>query len=61
MKCNGCKAAISPFLDKESSISNWKVDIFDPDRILTVEGDNLDPEVVISLLHQAGYQGELVS
>ncbi|MHC1706477.1 MAG: heavy-metal-associated domain-containing protein [Bacteroidales bacterium] len=61
VKCQGCRTAITPFLDKEPSISSWKVDIFDPDRILTVEGENVDPAIIIGLLHQAGYQGELMS
>ena len=59
VKCNGCRTAITPFLDNEPSISQWKVDIFDPDRILTIEGEDLDAEHIIDLLHQAGYQGEL--
>jgi copper chaperone len=60
VKCQGCRAAIAPYLDNEPSIESWKVDIFDPDRILTVEGPVLDPAIIIALLHKAGYQGEIV-
>ena len=60
VKCNGCKAAVTPFLDREPTIDSWKVDIFDPERILVAEGDDLVPETVISLLKQAGYQAELI-
>lgn len=60
VKCNGCRAAITPFLDSEPSISNWKVDIFDPERLLTVEGDQLDPQRVIELLKEAGYLAEIL-
>ncbi|MCX6273169.1 MAG: heavy-metal-associated domain-containing protein [Bacteroidetes bacterium] len=59
VKCNGCRAAITPYLDSEPSISGWKVDIFDKDRLLTVEGEALDAGQVISLLKEAGYQAEL--
>jgi copper chaperone len=58
VKCNGCKAAITPYLDNEPSISNWRVDIYDEDRVLTVEGETLDPEVIVGLLKQAGYFAE---
>ena len=60
VKCNGCRTAITPFLDNEPSINSWKVDIFDPDRLLTVEGEELDPQTVIDLLRKAGYQGEVL-
>jgi copper chaperone CopZ len=58
VKCNGCKAAITPYLDNEPSISNWRVDIYDEDRVLTVEGESLEPEVIVGLLKQAGYFAE---
>lgn len=58
VKCNGCKAAITPYLDNEPSISNWRVDIYDENRLLTIEGESLDPEKIIGLLKQAGYQAE---
>lgn len=60
VKCNGCKAAITPFLDNEPTISDWRVDIFDPDRILTVEGETVNAEIVIALLQKAGYKAELI-
>ncbi|MEI6575442.1 MAG: heavy-metal-associated domain-containing protein [Bacteroidota bacterium] len=60
VKCNGCKAAITPFLDNEETISEWRVDIFDPDRILTVEGEDVKASTVIAILEKAGYKAELI-
>ncbi len=60
VKCNGCKKAITPCLDGQANISSWKVDIFDPERILIVEGDDLDPIHIINLLREAGYHAELM-
>lgn len=61
VKCNGCKAAITPFLDNEPSINEWRIDLFDPDHILVVEGDSVTDETVIALLAKAGYKAELVA
>ena len=60
VKCNGCKSAITPFLDNEASIQDWRIDIFDPERILTVEGEEVTAEIVINLLQKAGYKAELM-
>jgi copper chaperone len=61
VKCNGCKQAIAKYLDEDPGIQSWRVDIFDPDRLLTVQGEEVTAEKVISLLRQAGYSGELVA
>ena len=60
VKCNGCKAAITPFLDNEATIADWRIDIFDDNRLLTVEGEHVKPETVVELLRKAGYQAELM-
>jgi len=60
VKCNGCKAAITPFLDNEPTISEWRIDIFDPERMLTVEGEAVQADTVIALLQKAGYKAELM-
>ena len=38
INCGGCKARVSPFLDTLKSIK-WDVDINNPEKILTIEGD----------------------
>jgi copper chaperone len=60
VKCNGCKAAITPFLDNEPTIEDWRIDLFDPEHILIVEGDTLNGDTVIALLAKAGYKAELL-
>lgn len=56
INCNGCKSAVKPFLDKDSRIINWTVDLGSRDRILTVEGDNIYPDEIIKLITAAGYE-----
>ncbi|UJP66493.1 heavy-metal-associated domain-containing protein [Mongoliitalea daihaiensis] len=59
VKCGACVAAITPEMEKLSNIE-WSVDLKNPDRILTVEGDASALEVV-EALKKAGYQGEPIS
>ncbi len=58
INCNGCKSAVAPFLGKESRISGWEVDTDSPDKILTVEGENIDSNEIIELITSAGYRIE---
>jgi copper chaperone CopZ len=41
---------------EEPSIAQWDVDLNDPDRTLTVEGDNLNESRIIELIKKAGYE-----
>jgi copper chaperone len=56
--CNGCKTAVTPFLNKESSIEKWEVDTNHPDKILQVEGESLNKNEIINLITAAGYRIE---
>lgn len=58
--CNGCKSAVTPFLDKETRINKWEVDITHPDKLLKVEGEHIKPQEIIDLITKAGYKIELM-
>ncbi len=60
INCNGCKSAVAPFLNKESRISRWEVDTDIPDKILTVEGENINSNEIIELITSAGYRIEKI-
>lgn len=60
LKCGGCVAAITPFLDKLEGVDSWEVDIGNPERILTVRTSTLQPVEIISAIRAAGYQAEKV-
>lgn len=56
IKCSGCIAAVTPFLNGLSEVSKWEVDTNNPDKVLTIEGsDNLDAEKVVDTIEKAGY------
>jgi copper chaperone len=61
IKCNNCVAKISQYLDESDKISEWKVDLENPDRILTVTGDELTPEYIKDTLLKAGYKAEEIN
>ncbi len=55
IKCNGCIAKVTPFLDGEKQVSRWKVDLENPERILSVISETISSESVVDLLKKAGY------
>jgi len=57
IKCGGCIATVTPFLDAKEEISTWAVNTDSPDKILTVEGD-VSASTVIETLNKAGFQAE---
>ncbi|MDF2449750.1 MAG: hypothetical protein K0R26_2254 [Bacteroidota bacterium] len=60
IKCSGCLAKVAPLLNNESSIQKWDVDIYTPDKILTVESHTGDSESIIKSVEKAGFQIESI-
>lgn len=59
IKCGGCIATVTPFLNDLETVQSWKVDVDDADKVLTVEGSASAPEV-IDVLNKAGYKAEKI-
>ncbi len=57
IKCTGCIATVTPFLDEAVGESQWEVDLTDPARTLTVKTE-ADKDVVVKALEKAGYKAE---
>jgi copper chaperone len=53
-------AAVSSFLDKESNITNWQVDTDSEDKILSISGENIDPQTIENGLNEVGYKAEVL-
>jgi copper chaperone CopZ len=60
VRCKGCIATVTPFLNRLERLKKWSVDLEDPRRILTAEGNDLIPEQIIRALEQAGYRAEQI-
>ena len=59
IKCSGCVANVTPFLNEALGEGNWEVDYNDPSKILTVVGENDKPKI-IRAVERAGYTAEVL-
>lgn len=59
IKCSGCVANVTPFLNDALGEDNWKVDFNNPAKILTVVGEK-DTAKVIQAVEKAGYKAEVL-
>jgi len=55
INCGGCVAKVTPKLNETKGIITWKVDTDNPDKVLTVETDNLPREAIIEIVKKAGF------
>ncbi|MBC3538301.1 copper chaperone [Rufibacter immobilis] len=58
IKCGGCVATVTPFLNNEKSVEKWQVDTNNPDKILTVEGSTVSEQEVVEAVEKAGFKIE---
>jgi copper chaperone len=60
IKCQGCLATVTPFMEQLEGVVTWSVDLTHPRRVLTIEGSGISPENVIAVISKAGYQANQV-
>lgn len=58
IKCNGCIAAVTPYLNSLKGIGKWQVDLSHPQKILTVEVSDPSQADICGALAKAGYKAE---
>ncbi len=56
MKCGSCVATVTPFLNNVEGVDKWDVDTANPEKILTVSGDNVDENAVTEAVEKAGFK-----
>lgn len=64
INCLGCVHEIKPHLDKleqSHDIEHWKVDLNNPDYMLTIETNNMTREEVEAVIQTAGFKAQPVS
>jgi copper chaperone len=59
IKCSGCVAKVTPFLDEALGKDNWEVDYNNPLKVLTVVEEK-DQAKVIKAVEKAGYKAEVL-
>jgi copper chaperone len=60
IKCDGCLAKVSPFLNGLEDIRKWDVNILTPEKILTVETASLSSGEIQAAVREAGFTAEEV-
>ena len=58
INCSDCVAKVTPALNENADIKEWKVDTTNPNKILTVQTDNLAEEDVKTIINKAGFRAE---
>ena len=61
IKCGGCVATVTPFLNQSVGEGNWQVDTQNPDKLLTVKTVGVTADTVKKTVQQAGYKAEVLS
>lgn len=59
IQCSNCLAKVTPKLNEQSDIESWNVDLQDPERTLTVNTENLEPEAIKKAVLKAGFIAEV--
>lgn len=59
INCGGCIKTVTPYLDAIKGI-NWSVETANKKKILTVTGDNIESEIVIGKVKEAGFEIEKI-
>jgi copper chaperone len=57
IKCSGCVAKASPFLNEALGKDKWEVDTNNPSKLLTVAAET-DQKKVIEAVEKAGFKAE---
>lgn len=58
INCGGCVAKVTPSLNENPDIKEWKVDTTNPKKVLTVKTDNLQEEDVKGIVAKAGFKAD---
>ncbi|GAB3982310.1 hypothetical protein GCM10028806_53710 [Spirosoma terrae] len=61
IKCGGCIATVTPFLNETVGEGHWQVDIQDPNKILTADTSAATATEIKQSIEKAGYQAELLN
>lgn len=60
INCGNCKAKVTPLLDQKEGITDWTVDLDNPDKVLSVEAQGVSEQEVIETIAKAGFKAEKI-
>lgn len=51
---------VAPYLGEEPSINKWSIDTSSEENILSVSGQDINPQTVESAVEKAGFKAEVI-
>lgn len=60
INCGACVAKVTPVLNEQENISSWSVDTENPEKVLTVKGEDIDETDLVRSLLKIGYKAEKI-
>lgn len=61
INCGSCIQKVTPTLNALDGVDDWRVDTTHPDKILSVEIDEISPTNIINALADIGFTAEFYS
>ena len=61
LHCNSCVNKVEPILSANSDIEEYSIDLEHPDKIISIRGNDLNSQDLISKFHDAGYHAEVTA
>ena len=58
INCGNYIRSVTPFLNELDNVESWNVDTQNPDKILTVEGEEVTREEVTEAVKSAGFDAQ---
>ena len=59
--CGSCVKSVTPFLNAVDEVEEWKVDTTHADKILEVQMEEEDEQLVIEAVQKAGFEIESIA
>jgi len=56
INCSSCVKAVTGFINEVKGVENWTVDTQNPDKILSVQGEDLQIENILEAVKEAGFE-----
>ncbi|MFK5879820.1 MAG: hypothetical protein QM478_10035 [Flavobacteriaceae bacterium] len=53
INCGGCIKSVTPFLNELDNIDSWKVDTENPDKVLEIELEDDNKEIVVNAIKKS--------
>jgi copper chaperone len=60
LNCGGCVSKVQSDLDNIVGVSNWNVDLTNPNKILSVQTEEITEEEILRIIKSKGFNAEVL-